>query len=257
MIIFLGGCASFKLFHTDTELTEANRELARFPAKIPRACKIIKIIEPGAIHCLVQVPSFHFSKNLSKERCKVIQKTQDDIYHILKYLVSEISLKGVYKEGNKQGWEKGWESDKASQTLLKREKTKMLKSVIEFYKEMPGPRLDGIERLRREGLIVVLPAENAYSFYAHLAAFEELKAAEKAGKVSKQLILAYKEAMEARENDFLNIIRENEDSFAVVVYGADHSWRDNIRKRNIKNPTEKFSHIIVIPQTLSHLKLGF
>jgi len=64
------------------------------------------------------------------------------------------------------------------------------------------------------------------------------------------MTLARKAAMEKRENDLLDIIYNNGDTFAIVVYGARHNWKNNIYEWNIKNPANKFSHVIIVPQLL-------
>ena len=64
--------------------------------------------------------------------------------------------------------------------------------------------------------------------------------------------LYYRLVFEDREDFLLKTIVENGDKIAVTVYGADHSWYNNIQKWNREHPDQKFALIEVIPQ--SHLK---
>ncbi|RMD45764.1 hypothetical protein D6829_01400 [Candidatus Pacearchaeota archaeon] len=54
-----------------------------------------------------------------------------------------------------------------------------------------------------------------------------------------------------REDYVLRKICEDKKDIAVVVYGADHDFLDNVINWNLKNPDEKFSLISITPEALA------
>ena len=241
-ILFLNGCAS------RTGLIKANEELTKFPDSIPGTYRVVKFIEPGAKYCLVHILNYHSGYNTSSEVREKIQRTQEEIYNILKGLIPKISLREVYKEGKFQGW--------TNNKAFNRELVRM--RVFGFFRALfwglkdDGLKFDAVEKLRREGLLVTLPAEKIYSYLSHVRLvqeqFRQWPRLRRLGLM--RLTPACKKAMERREDDLLDIIHKKGDAFSIVSYGILHNWENNIEKWNAENPGNKFSRIIVVPQSL-------
>ncbi|MBD3247013.1 hypothetical protein GF378_00130 [Candidatus Pacearchaeota archaeon] len=52
------------------------------------------------------------------------------------------------------------------------------------------------------------------------------------------------------ENALLNIAAEENNPFALTVYGSKHNFKDNIEQWNKKYPDKKYSLIEVTPKNL-------
>jgi len=242
IILFFNGCAS------KAELIKANEELTRFPDSIPGAYIVIKTIEPGAEHCLVQMLNLHLAEGQDDKKRKLIEDIQRNNYSILKHLISKIGLRKVYKESKFQGW--------TNNKVFNRELVRM--RVFGFFRALfwglkdDRLKFDAVEKLRRESLLVALPAGNSCYFFSHARIvqeqFRQWPRLRRLGLM--RLTPACKAAMEKREDDLLDIIHNNGDAFSIVSYGAFHNWKDNIEKWNAENPEDKFSRIIVVPQSL-------
>jgi len=134
---------------------KANEELTQLPNSIPGVYKVIKIIEPGAEYCLVHILNLHFAKGLDDKKYRLIEDVQQNNYSILKYLIYKISLKEVYQEGKIQDWRK---NSAISRALIRKKVFGFFKALFRGFKDDRDDRLkfDAVERLKREGLLVIL-----------------------------------------------------------------------------------------------------
>lgn len=54
-------------------------------------------------------------------------------------------------------------------------------------------------------------------------------------------------AQDARRDFLLDLVSKNGDTLAVTVYGATHSWNDNIERWNQTHQNKRFSLITIEP----------
>lgn len=81
------------------EITRANEILRNFPENLSGAIEVRKYETPGARYCLVHILDCHKKPSQSDQLRLTIQRTQEDIYSILSYLVDNHSVEEVYLEG--------------------------------------------------------------------------------------------------------------------------------------------------------------
>ena len=241
-----GGCSG------QYQLTEANKLLRDFPAKIQGAKKIDKYETPNASHCLVHLRNVHndFRKKIEEikpsERKEIIA-VQKDNYKILNFLWTKNNQEPieVYLEGTFPELE---DIRKSLAGLIKLQlEAQKISREREFY-------FGAAQMLEREGKIIIIPADTMDSIT------KATKAAEKNHFC--------KAVYDDREDLLLEKIAEKSKPLVLTVYGSCHAWggkssfrnynfkgkfslKDNIFEWNEKHPDEKFSLIEITPKSLS------
>ncbi|MBX7144229.1 MAG: hypothetical protein K1X79_07240 [Oligoflexia bacterium] len=82
-----------------TKLTPANEALQNFPQLDPALATVLKHEEPGATKLLVHIRQMHYVPGLGAKEKAEISLVQSSIEQILRRLIAETGLKGVYTEG--------------------------------------------------------------------------------------------------------------------------------------------------------------
>ena len=221
------------------KLSEANKDLADFPDRLPGAGKIVKYPFNDAKHCLVHIKQIHLNEhenNIDKIKDPSVARNQRNIYTILKSLISIKRLNEVYSEGLTVDYKKG----------------------IENCKKGPGIEnflidSDAQLALYASGKLELLVAENPEDFNGAAYILSEGLKAVKKGDKQKAIVLneELNRYQEKRENYVLELMDKQKNPLNVCVYGAAHDWKNNISEWNSKHPNDKFSLIEVYPTGLS------
>tara|TARA_Y100000310_G_C20502386_1_gene724652 strand:- start:93 stop:791 length:699 start_codon:yes stop_codon:yes gene_type:complete len=181
--------------------------------------------DPNAQHCLVHIKSPHeippYSKHYgtpeAAEWDRRIQLTKRSVYHVLSQLIDTYQFETVYPEGRFVYQGRVLREDNAS---------------------LCDPRI--------MALTADINGMDKLFYGCDLAPSLKYKS-------PSETIEARKLGNEEREDTLLRLIDENNDAIAVTVYGAGHSWVDNVERWNDTNPDNTFSLVEIYPVGLGDL----
>lgn len=198
-----------------------------FPVCIPGASSVEKHYVPGAKYCLVHIRQVHRARN-DEAFLPKIKSVQSDIYEILSFMIDKMGVKEVYAEG-------------------------MTERTVDLYESARDSRLRIIQSCFENGMEIPSGLEISEEYNAVKRLFNEgrinLKAAEDLA-INDQSYHDYDALFRGREHFALEVIAKNPvNLMPVLVYGAKHDWLDNVADWNKLHPDEKFSLIVVTPES--------
>jgi hypothetical protein len=245
----------------DISITPANQILRGFPDadKLLGAETVVKHETPGAKYCLIHIRQMHATfveeeynaqgivgsekdERLReavlfapRERWKDTEKSQKDIYDILKdlrtrYRINEIRSEGIAREYSRDEL-LGFYTNNLIRILkecyITEEEQNKNKEIFTFA---PGAVLIyGVS-----GKLKILPGED----------LELNKTATKNAETD----INHPSIYGPREDFFIRASAQGDNPLIVGVYGVNHNFRDNIEKWNHDNPSKKLSLIVVTPK---------
>lgn len=238
------------------QVTGTSKMLVEFPDKIPGAQSIEKYLIPNSDLIILYIRQDHLTEYVSKAEAEQIKKVQYNIATILFNILPLYGIDKVYCEG----------------VNLQNRSFKNLSARLNFYTTFPdrkdiindsrflewypSPELTPEKFKEKAPKLYKLHLEeqtkqeyNAVYYYAsrtgtlEIAAAEDLEVQKKANelfKLGRSSLLGQIIAELLGANYYINTLRENialnmasvESPMSVLVYGAKHSFYDNIKKRN-------------------------
>lgn len=112
------------------------------------------------------------------------------------------------------------------------------KRKVREQEETEDYKYSAVERLMAEGRLKLRATETMEANFRAQAAAGE-------GRLDSP------EVLDDREDLLLSFISENKDAVAYSVYGARHSWQDNIVRWNHDHPEDKFCLIVITPVSIA------
>lgn len=252
--------------------TSAEREIKDFPARIKGARAVDKYPVKDAQHVLVHIRQKHMlpfeAQEGDEESGKAIAITcQRDIYTILDSRIKSGKLSEVYSEGLTKEYEKTRNTispeQKARMLALNEQQRKSFydmmflsggaAQVIALERQIPIRAAESLE-LNKAGLKEVGEARErsleAVKKLDDTLNEENLRIAEEALDASKRTLDKYAEPREdyALSSVAESLQRENK-TFGYLVYGGGHDFRDNVERWNKGHPKDRFSLIVITPNS--------
>lgn len=262
--------------------TSANEFLKHFSDDINFTKSVKKYPVSNARSCLIVIPQIHFTKNtplmdsilptLSSLMYAQINWCQKDIKFILEDMINKYDLSQIYCEGV---------TNEHTDDDLKIGYVSTLKSLaVRNY--ILFPRIEGMENLLNLELLLRIDAgeddilkqiedlnpneQKAFEYFkyipggAYIPIFEGDLKRVAASNSRLNAVAGYLIERESGEliNEFIYERREffalkscsnDTNDFSVLIYGGGHDFRDNILVWNKVHPDDKYSLIIVKPET--------
>jgi len=264
-----------KLMDICLQRTDGDKIAGNFPAILPGAASVEKVLTPGSQKVLVHIRQFHEApdKEMTPLHWEVVLACQRDIREILLALIENpsIRLHDVFDEGQSAetqrtflplleklieekktleqlqqeleqhqekltGFLQDHPDDAAAQALLRHVQEEML--TLQQEREVLSSKESAVLQLAQQGLITMLPAEMDHANEAAVAAAER-------GDLD-----ATKKYNEQRENILVALAAKHDTVLTAVVYGANHDWRNNIDEWNAMHSDCRFSLIEITPETV-------
>jgi len=231
-------------------ITLANEELRKFPNSFGKYGEVRKYKTPGAKYSMAHIKQSHyrpptFMKNnpkLTKEQNNQLRELYKNEYDRIFRKINSIQ-KGIYAVLRFLN-QKGYKEIRAEGATIPLTEKQCLNEYNSTMSEILT--LFGKTKEENKPYFFVPGADVIQGALGQIKLFpaDKKELLQKAEKNPKDKLYTY----EARENALLEIIDESGKAFSIVVYGANHDFKDNIEKWNKKYPSKKFSLIEVTPK---------
>ncbi len=231
-----------KLTKNDEIDQGVNNYLSSFGANLEGGHKVTKIKIEGAKHLLVHIRQIHYSPDFeTEEQQRRVEEIQNEISEILDE--SRLYLPGaeIYGEGiHEDQFLEDYLKCAKEYDLITKEKIHQ-----ECFPNNLGPlRLSATAQLLADRKVRVVRAAEDKSL--HKKAVTIFK--DETGLYSPEEINY--NVLTRREDTLLEKVTDKGVQIAIATYGAAHNWADNILKWNEENPDDKFSLMVITPESL-------
>lgn len=250
----------------------ANIILDNFPEDLPGASKVEKYFAPEAKQCLVHVRQMHSSKFGQDPPLEDINRVQEDVYRILTHLIDNHHTYEVYAEGVYLGMDVGHHIIVTGLDLvsLKGKIMTLDDKLKDAYQRNNQEEIQALEleksKVKKEFDIGSTAFNNA-PFRLYMDKKAKISACEFESTILESTIATYQyfldeitkeeyedKVLEQRERVALvSIANHPLNPMPVIVYGAGHSFVNNVIQWNLIYPDKKFSLVVITPESLKEI----